>query len=589
MSRQIVVLLWIACCCAGPLAGQTRPPDTKATLPKVVLIGDSIRMGYAPLVAKHLQGQAVVVSATANGGDSANVLKNLEEWVIREKPDVVHFNCGLHDLKLSKKDKQHQVELAAYEANLKQIIERLQKETSAALVFATTTPILDDRHAQRKADFDRLEADVRRYNDTARAVMKPAGVIVHDLHAVVEQGGAEKLLGSDGTHYTAVGYERLADAVTACVLRQLTVRRAKTPPAPPAAPNAAVYRKTEAENDAQVPRAFKNLPLGVFRVPESATAWKEQRPEVLKKVVQSLGDLPPRPSPQKVRLVSREIRPEYTLEHVAIDNGADGEVTALLLIPDKRPKPAPAILWLHSSTPDKTQIIMPHSNGGAEPLGEVLVRAGYVVLAPDAYWHGDRVGTGPAGSAETGAREQESLFKLDLWLGRTLWGMFVRDDQIALDYLCSRPEVDRSRIGATGMSMGSTRAWWLAAVDDRIACTVGVACLTRYQNLINHGQLRQHGVYYFTNGLLKYFDSEGVLALIAPRPYLALTGELDAGSPADGIRVIEEKVGAVYTALGARERFKNILYPDTGHTYTPQMRAEMLAWFARWLKSGEGK
>jgi len=88
---------------------------------------------------------------------------------------------------------------------------------------------------------------------------------------------------------------------------------------------------------------------------------------------------------------------------------------------------------------------------------------------------------------------------------------------------------------------------------------------------------------------LKYFDSEGVLALIAPRPYLALTGELDAGSPADGIRVIEEKVGAVYTALGARERFKNILYPDTGHTYTPQMRAEMLAWFARWLKSGEGK
>ncbi len=264
-------------------------------------------------------------------------------------------------------------------------------------------------------------------------------------------------------------------------------------------------------------------------------------------------------------------------------------MTALLLIPDKRPKPAPAILWLHSSTPDKSQIITPHSNGDAEPLGEALVRAGYVVLAPDAYWHGDRVGTGPAGPAETGAREQESLFKLDLWLGRTLWGMFVRDDQIALDYLCSRPEVDRSRIGATGMSMGSTRAWWLAAVDDRIACTVGVACLTRYQNLIKHGQLRQHGVYYFTNGLLKHFDSEGVLALIAPRPYLALTGELDAGSPADGIRVIEEKVGAVYGALGARERFKSILYPDTGHTYTPQMRAEMLAWFARWLMPGEGK
>src|SRR5262249_43758917 len=183
-------------------------------------------------------------------------------------------------------------------------------------------------------------------------------------------------------------------------------------------------------------------------------AWKERRHEVHKKVLESRGDLPPRPSPPQVRLVSRELRPGYTLERVAIDNGADGEVSALLLVPEKRQKAAPAILWLHSSTPDKNQVITPNSNGGAEALGETFVRAGYVVLAPDAYWHGDRVGTGPAGSAEPGRAEQESLHKLDLWLGRTLWGMFVRDDQIALDYLCSRPEVDRTRIGATGMSMG---------------------------------------------------------------------------------------------------------------------------------------
>src|SRR5207253_5951529 len=135
------------------------------------------------------------------------------------------------------------------------------------------------------------------------------------------------------------------------------------------------------------------------------------------------------------------------------------------------------------------------------------------------------------------------------------------DDQIALDYLCARPEVDPRRIGATGMSMGSTRAWWLAAVDDRIAATVAVACFTRYQNLIAHGQLRQHGVYYFTDGLLKHFDSEGVLALIAPRPYLALTGELDAGSPSDGIKVIEDKLGRVYATLGAADRFKSVRYP----------------------------
>jgi dienelactone hydrolase len=162
--------------------------------------------------------------------------------------------------------------------------------------------------------------------------------------------------------------------------------------------------------------------------------------------------------------------------------------------------------------------------------------------------------------------------------------MFVRDDQIALDYLCSRPEVDKARIGATGMSMGSTRAWWLAVVDERVTATVGVACLTRYQNLIAHGQLRQHGVYYFAYGLLKHFDSEGVVALIAPRAALFLTGELDAGSPADGIKVIEQQVSKVYAALGASEKFRSVLYPEVGHTVTPEMRREMTAWFDRWLK-----
>lgn len=74
------------------------------------------------------------------------------------------------------------------------------------------------------------------------------------------------------------------------------------------------------------------------------------------------------------------------------------------------------------------------------------------------------------------------------------------------------------------------------------------------------------------------------MALVAPRPFLALTGDLDAGSPADGIKVIAEKAGRVYATLGAADRFKNVLYPEVGHTYTPQMREAMLAWFERWLK-----
>ncbi|HEY7308506.1 MAG TPA: GDSL-type esterase/lipase family protein, partial [Gemmataceae bacterium] len=425
--------------------------EPRSNLPKVVLIGDSIRLGYAPLVAKSLAGQAVVVSPAANGGDSSNVLKHLDEWVIREKPDVVHLNCGLHDLKQVKKDKTYQVALADYEPNLKQIVARLRKETTATLVFANTTPILDERHAKRGAGFDRHESDVRRYNDTAVAVMRQGGVPVDDLHTIVQRAGAEKVLGADGTHYTTAGYERLADAVTDCVRRQLLIRRARpTPAAVPDAEAGERYRKAEAERDALAPQVYKSIKTPEFKVPDSAAEWRERRLRMHKAVVQSLGDLPPRPSSQRVRLVSRELRNGYTVEHVAINNGVDGDISALLLVPEKRTKPAPAILWLHSSTPDKTQILTPHTNGGAEPLGEVFVKAGYVVLAPDAYWHGERGGTGPAGKTETGVREEESLFKLHLWMGRTLWGMFVRDDQIALDYLCGRPEVDKTRIGATG-------------------------------------------------------------------------------------------------------------------------------------------
>jgi poly(3-hydroxybutyrate) depolymerase len=397
------------------------------------------------------------------------------------------------------------------------------------------------------------------------------------------------MLSRDGTHYTPEANERLAEAVTDCIGRHLTILRPRPISRAASGPEAAAaYRQREAERDGLVPPRYRNLKFGKFQPPSGASEWKSERPEVLRKVLDSLGDLPPRPSPQKVRVVSRELRPGYTVERVAIDNGADGEVSALVLVPEGLKAPAPAVMWLHSSTPDKNQVLTPDTFWGEAPLGETLCKAGYVVLSPDAYWHGDRVGTGPSGAAETLRGEQESLFKLNLWLGRTLWGMFVRDDQVALDYLSSRPEVDRKRIGATGMSMGSTRAWWLAAVDDRVAAAVGIACLTRYENLIRHGQLQQHGVYYFTNGLLKHFDSEGVIALIAPRPFLALTGDLDAGSPADGVRDIERQVSRVYGALGASERFRSVLYPEVGHTVTPEMRAEMLAWFDRWLRRSEG-
>src|SRR5690349_11914839 len=113
ISAYCVTWLSGLCLAAAPRAKTETP-----ALPIVVLIGDSIRMGYAPVVAERLKGMAEVVSAEENGGDSGNVLKNLDAWAIAPKPAVVHFNVGLHDLKANEKTGSHQVELDAYRANL---------------------------------------------------------------------------------------------------------------------------------------------------------------------------------------------------------------------------------------------------------------------------------------------------------------------------------------------------------------------------------------------------------------------------------------------------------------------------------------
>lgn len=128
--------------------------DPSSALPKVVLVGDSIRLSYAPIVAAELAGKAVVVSSKANGGDSSNILKHLDEWVIRENPEVVHFNCGIHDTKKFSATGRFQVSPSEYEVNLREIVRRIRAETRAVVLFATSTPILDQQAAASRQGRD---------------------------------------------------------------------------------------------------------------------------------------------------------------------------------------------------------------------------------------------------------------------------------------------------------------------------------------------------------------------------------------------------------------------------------------------------
>jgi fermentation-respiration switch protein FrsA (DUF1100 family) len=114
-----------------------------------------------------------------------------------------------------------------------------------------------------------------------------------------------------------------------------------------------------------------------------------------------------------------------------------------------------------------------------------------------------------------------------------------------------------------------------------------VACFTRYTELIPHGNLRMHGIYYFVPGMLAQFDTEAIYSLIAPRPVLMLSGDQDGGAPTDGVLRLEKKLGAVYRLYGRPDNFRSVVYKNTGHEYLPEMKDEMVEWFERHLSGAQ--
>jgi dienelactone hydrolase len=329
-------------------------------------------------------------------------------------------------------------------------------------------------------------------------------------------------------------------------------------------------------------------PVPELSAPASRPAWERQRDEIRSQLWTLLGHLPPRPANLQVRTLSRDDRGSYTVEHFQFDNGAGAIVPGYFILPKQATGKVPAVLYCHwhGGEYDNGKEELFRKEHTPEEPGPALAARGYAVLGIDAYCFGERNGAGPGGPSEKGGAGELTASKFQLWAGRTLWGMILRDDLIALDYLVSRPEVDPQRIGVTGISMGATRSWWLMALDDRLKTGVAVACLTRYQNLIAHQGLKNHGIYYFVPGMLNHFDTEAVVASIAPRPILFQTGDQDEGSPVDGIREIEVRVRPVYQLYGANPAFQSIIYPGVGHKYLLEMWQHTIEWLDQNLQPG---
>ncbi len=280
-----------------------------------------------------------------------------------------------------------------------------------------------------------------------------------------------------------------------------------------------------------------------------------------------LGKLPPRDRKVGASLVSSEDRGTYTLEKWVLDLNGIEPAPAYFAKPKGKQGRLPTVLFNHSHgggyTIGKSEFTNGREYMSAQPYAEFLTSLGYNALCFDAWMFGERA-----------TRTELDTFKDMLWHGRVLWGMMVYDSLKAVDYLFTRPDVDTRRLATLGMSMGSSTAQWLGALDPRVKVIVDICCLTDWHTLARVNGLQYHGIYYYVPDLLNHFTTAQMNALIAPRAHLSLIGNQDRLTPIEGVEEIDRELKKVYAAAGHPESWQLLRY-DVAHLETPQMREEI--------------
>jgi len=190
------------------------PIEDDPDLPRVLLIGDSISVGYTLPVRELLRGMANVHWPLENCGPTIKGLQRLDEWLGEGEWDVIHFNWGLHDLRMDE-DGVHQVPIDAYEENLEALITRLQ-QTGAELIWCSTTPVPEPVDGPF-----RTNADVIAYNKVAAAIMLEHGIQIDDLYEFALPQ-LEEIQLPHNVHFSPEGSAVLARQVAASIETALT-------------------------------------------------------------------------------------------------------------------------------------------------------------------------------------------------------------------------------------------------------------------------------------------------------------------------------------------------------------------------------
>lgn len=185
-------------------------------LPRVLLIGDSISIGYTPATRKLLAGVANVHRIPENGGPTSNGIAKIDKWLGAGKWEIIHFNWGLHDIKLD--TGMHQVPIEQYEKNLRTLVKAAMKATGAKLIWASTTPVPEGKLSPKRDD-----KDVVAYNAVAKKIMQEESVAINDLYAFALPR-LKEIQRPVNVHFTDPGSAVLAEEVATAIRQALKAR-----------------------------------------------------------------------------------------------------------------------------------------------------------------------------------------------------------------------------------------------------------------------------------------------------------------------------------------------------------------------------
>jgi len=355
-------------------------------------------------------------------------------------------------------------------------------------------------------------------------------------------------------------------------LTTLTARAADPPKPPTPGPGDAAlasYFRTEVNAIAQSSLASIH----------TAADWDAAKGELRRQLAEMLGLYPwPERTDLKPVVTGKLDHEFFTVEKVHFQSRPGLYVTGNLWIPKNLTAPAPAILYVCGHGNVKKDGVSYGAKVFYQHWGGYLARAGYVCLLIDTIELGELECT------------HHGTYRDKLWWwhdrGYTPAGVEAWNAIRALDYLETRPEVDKTRLGVTGRSGGGAYSWWTAALDDRVKVAVPTAGITDLENHVIDGAIEGHcDCMYMVNTYRWDFDA--VASLVAPRPLLIENTDKDNIFPLDGVERLHAKTKRIYDLTKSAEKNFSLTITEGPHKDTQDLQVPALHWFNRFFKNDE--